>query len=253
VFRSDTAQGDHPSLLFSPRVGDRISVGLTHSKDHWIVSIVDGAAHRRIVTAQEGRAKFQQAEWSQEHPALGPYIVPYPKVTGLRISDLRVDGVAPAQRDLNPLWMLVGKEVFEPSPLDRDGFTLLTGKATVSAATVGTLRRLEPANDATSKPQVQLAEATARTPRARLAGWASQLSKGLITAERIVRHQQWPRNAQTSVDALLAALQSQLSLTREAAQVPASKLTGWQARWSASIAVRIIATARLLHSLRLPE
>ena len=224
VFWSDTARGDHPLLLFSPRVGDRISVGLKHSKDHWIVSIVDGAVHRRIVTAQEGGAKFQQALWSQEHPAAGQYILPYPKVTGLRISDLLVDGIAPAQRDLNPLWMLVGEKVIEPSPLDRDGFTLLPGKATVPAATVRMLRRLEPANNAISKLELRLAETTARTPRARLARLASQLSKGLVAGERTLRRQRWPRNAHASVDALLAAIQRELPSTRDAPHAEAVPL-----------------------------
>jgi len=251
VFWSDTAQGYLPSPLFSPRVGDRISLGLTLSKDHWIISIVDGAVHRRIVTAQEGRATFQLAEWYQEHP--DPDIFPYPKVSGLRISDLRVDGRAPAQRDLDFAWMLSGKEAFEPSPLDHDGFTLLSGKATVPAATVRMLRRFAPANGAISKLELRLAEATTRTPRARLATWASQLSKLLFAGERTARRQRWPRNAQASVDAMLAATQSELSLTRDAAHVPASKFTEWRARWNASIAEALTASARLLHSLRLPD
>lgn len=252
AFWSDTQRGDHGYSLFAVHPGDRVLASITLSDRHWIVSIVDGFVQRHVVIADEAGAHFQQALWIQEHPAAGEQLLPYPEVTGLRISDLLVNGTAPARGDLSSAWMSARGTVFEPTALSHDAFTLLNGKAVVPAAIVRTLLELEPGADEVWGPQLELAEATPRTPRAKIARWASQLSKALVVLSDALREQQWPRNTQASVDTLLSALKHQRSLTRQAVHVRTSSFIKWQVRWSASATTRLIAEADMLHALRIP-
>jgi Peptidase A4 family len=252
AFWTDAERGDHGYALFTVHPGDRVLASITLSHRHWILSIVDGAVHRRVITTEEAGAEFQQALWIQEHPAAGDEFLPYPKVTGLRISDLLVNGTAPSRRDLSPAWMSVRDVVFEPTALGRDAFTLLPGRASVPAAMVRILLKLEPGADDIWNPQLELADATTRTPRVTVARWASQLSNALIALSDAMRQQQWSRNAQASVNTLLNALKAQLSLTRQVAHLRTSQFTGWQARWSASATTSLIAEASMLHAVRLP-
>ncbi len=253
AFWTDTDQGDHPSLLFAVHAGDRVSASLKLSQGRWIVWISDGSVHRRIVTAEEGNATFQQAAWLQEDSDKGLRLLAYPTVTGVRLSNVSVNGHAPAQQYLDPCWMSVGNILFEPSRLDHNGFTLQHREATGVGADARRLLTFAYGDDRLSVLQFRLAEATRATLGPKVGGWAVQTSKALISFARTLRRGRWSRNAHASVDRLLSALAGQLSLTHIAAHLSASQLAGWEARWSASAATMLIADARLLHALRLPE
>ncbi len=260
AFWSDAAHGNQPLRLFTVHAGDRLSASLRLSHRHWTVAIVDGPVHRRIVTADEGTSRFQLALWSQEDIAYNhPKWMVYPRVTGTRFSDLLVNGRAPEGRYLGAEWMSAddeltpaGKTVVEPSAISRDTFTLLPGRAAVPASAIRLQGRLTRSYYATVKPLVALTDASVTTPRPKLAGWVSGLSKGLIAYESTLLRRHWPRNAQASVNALVSALRAQLSLTRAVAHLRASQFQRQQARLSASTPAVEIALARLQNALHLP-
>jgi Peptidase A4 family len=253
AFWSDTARGGVVSDLFTVHAGDRVSASLTLSQRHWTIVIGDGAAHRRIVVAAPGTAKFQLALWCQEDEAYNhPNVMVYPRVRDVRFSDLAVDGRAPESPYLNPVWMSAGKTVFEPGGMRDDAFTLLPGQATVSAAAARQADKISRSYYAIYKPQRQLAGATSATRRAELTDWVSEASEALIKYEHSLRRQQWPSKARASVNALLSVVQAQLSLTRQLMHLAGTQFTAWQTRFSASTATIQIAVARLTHSLELP-
>lgn len=239
AFWSDTALGYHPIPLFSVHARDRVLASLRRANGHWIISIVDGPKHRRTITADEGGAEFRQALWFQEHPTVGHSFLPYPRVSGLRISDLLVNGAAP--RGLNPEWMLAGKKVYEPTPVNHDAFALLPAQLTVPAETVHELLKLTRPYSVSANPETRLAAATAKTPRANLVTWASRVTAEIASFQRALRHRHWQNTDQNNVNALLGALQRQLTLTRQTARIASPQFTGWQSQWKASSAASTIA------------
>ena len=255
-----TAHYCPPSQLFFVHAGDKLSVSLTLSHRHWTIVVTDGPKRRRIVTAEEGTNRFQLALRSQEDLAYNhPKWMVYPRVTGLRLSDLAVNGHAPQRQYLNPVWMSAdtvpspaGDTVIEPSALNNDAFTLLPGQATIPASVVRTLEKLSRSSGHIYRAQMQVADATVKTPGAKLADWASQISKALISYEDTLRRQRWPRDARANVSALLSTLRAQLELTQDSLRPSTSTLKGWQARLNASSASIEVANARLLHAVRLP-
>lgn len=260
VFWADT-ENLLPSPLFFAHAGDRLSASLTLSHRHWTIGVADGAMHRRVVTAEEGTGSFQLALWFQEDLAYNhPKWTVYPRLTGLRLSDLAVDGHAPKMRDVSPVWMSAdsglspaGKTVIEPSALNHDAFTLQPGHATVSASAVRVLDKLSRGYYATYKPLLRLVDATGTTPRLKLAGWVSEMSKALTNFEKTLRRQHWPSSAEPRVNALLTAVRAQLRLTQGLIHGgPASPFTQRRAAWIASNPAVEIALARLQHALHLP-
>ncbi|MDE3132377.1 MAG: hypothetical protein KGL16_14595 [Acidobacteriota bacterium] len=126
AYWSDNAHGAKSVPRFAVKPGDRVSVSLAHGHRHWTITFADGATRRRIVTSQEGDATFKDALWTQEDPDVGSHFYVYPKITEVRISNLSVNGVAPAQWELNPDWMSIGRSGvrFKPTALTRDAFTV---------------------------------------------------------------------------------------------------------------------------------
>jgi hypothetical protein len=256
AFWTDTARGFRPVPLFLVGAGDRVSARLTLSRHHWTVSISDKAIHRRIFTAQEGRATFQAALWLQEDITANAHthrLLPYPKLAPPRLSNLSVDGEAPAQPDLTPAWMSIGDTLFKPTALRHDEFSVVPGQATLSVTNAGLLRKLRSENEALLKPLLQLARATGTTPRSVKVAWASELASGAAQTEDTLRQQRWPRSAKASVKALLNTTQGFVRATRSVGNISAADYTEWRTRWSASVVAMTVAAAQLLRSVDLPE
>lgn len=249
-----------PKPLFFAHAGDRLSVSLKQSGGRWTVVAADGSRRRRIVTTQEGTARLRAALWWQENLAYNhPKWMVYPRITGVRFSNLSVNGRAPERQYLYPVWMSAdpvlssaAKTVVEPSAVNHDAFTLRPGRTMVSASVIRELRKLSPGYSAIREPTGQLAGATVTTPRTKLDIWASEMSASLRSYDRVLRRQPWPQGAQASVTALLGTLRDQLRLTRQLRHLPRSNLPGWQVRLNTSAAAAELAIADLLHSLHLP-
>jgi hypothetical protein len=255
TFWTDTARGFRAFPLFRVRAGERVSVRLALSDQHWIVSIADGAVHRRIVTAQEGQALFDEALWIQEDISEGVpfHLAPYPKLAAPRISDLSVDGAPPQPSKLNAEWMSVGAKVFEPTVTRHDAFVVAARRSPLPASMVRALRALRSENEGLLKPQLQLAGATAATPRTKEIRWASEVAEGVSRIEAAARDKRWPRKLRSSIKTMIDASGDLVSLTRLVAHVSAADFAAWQLRWGASVTVCLVATADLLRAEHLPE
>jgi Peptidase A4 family len=130
AYWSDNAHGLKFVPRFSVRPGDRVSVSLKHADRHWTITFVDGTTSRQIVTSQEGDATFKDALWTQQDPDAGSSYYVYPKIADVRISNLSVNGVAPAQWELQPDQMSMGRSgvKFTPTVLVGDAFTVVPAR-----------------------------------------------------------------------------------------------------------------------------
>lgn len=260
VFWSDTAHHDFPIVLFQASAGDRVSVRLIHSRDRWTVVVSDGPVRRRIVTVEDGVGEFRLALWFQEDlGAEHPKQAVYPRLVGLRVSNLTVNGIAPRPVNLSPVWMsadpeyaAAAKELIEPSAVRNDAFTLLAGRRIVPASVLSSLDALGRRNQSVYKTQQRLAMAAAKLPRAKLAIWVSDMSTALRGFAETLRKRAWGHEAKASVNELTSTLHVQQSLAQERLRVTMSELESWQRRWEASIAEMEVALARLLDALHLP-
>ena len=129
---TDTVSDDIGHRLFDVQPGDRMTVTLTHRGASWLVAIRDITSGRNAVfsTTQEGRARFDLAEWVQENPPVrgGKHLAwhhsAYPHLTAVRFEQLLVNGVPPAGNRVLSEWLSTGHGLLAPTPVTDDAFSL---------------------------------------------------------------------------------------------------------------------------------
>ncbi len=125
AFWSDTAHGFHPQILMNVVQNDQIHASISDLNGSWSARITN-LTRGETSTAPTPAADFadlDQAEWLQEDPKLPHGPSPYPDIAQTYLSQIEVNGSAPASADLVPEWMVLpGGRRVEPSPLNNDGF-----------------------------------------------------------------------------------------------------------------------------------
>jgi peptidase A4-like protein len=128
AFWSDSRLSFHPENLFLVNAGDRITASLQLARGHWSVQIEDVTTgqHARFRTMQDTLGAFNQAEWFQEdvtdndtHKGF-----PYPAMTPVTFTGLKVNSAQPTSDSLQSSVMTVGTETLNPSPINRNSFTV---------------------------------------------------------------------------------------------------------------------------------
>lgn len=243
--------------LFPVSAGDKVSVSLKLVRRRWTIRITDGAAHRRIITSQEGAGRFREAEWLQEDTAASrPRSFTYPTISGVQFSNLSVDEAAPTRRYLIPALMSAGPRAFAPTTLQHDAFAVVPARLSALVATaraVRTLLRRGGASKSARRAATQLTEITETTPPTKVRAWASRMSAGVIRFDDALGQQRWPAQAHNTLRAMLIALRSQLSILRSLNRVPGSDYPQWRARFKASETTVISAERKFFLALVIPR
>jgi hypothetical protein len=140
--------------LFVVRPRDRIDAYLAHDRGRWLVWIRDATSGRaaRFLTREEGLGSFDSAEWVQERSPRAPY----PRLSSVTFTRLRLNGSAPKSSRLLASWLSTGNGMLGPTPFPADAFTLTAKAVTREGAQY--LRFARPADVAGA----QLSEAVRR-------------------------------------------------------------------------------------------
>ena len=128
TFWSDTARRYAAQAMFLVRAGDTISASLTLSNGVWSLAIVDRTRYRsaHVSVADEGRASFNQADWTKENPGTSNNHEQYPQVAAPVFEHVTVNATPLTASDpsLYSQWMSVNHHNLAPTALDDASFTL---------------------------------------------------------------------------------------------------------------------------------
>jgi hypothetical protein len=132
AFWRDTVRHFHPAVLFRAKPGDQISASLVNAGNRWAVSIRDitSGRLRTVRTLEEGRAAFNMAGWIDEDitSARTNRPIPYPRLSRIRFTAMRVDGRPPAGAALRSTWMSEHGTYLGPSALRDAGGSRSSGR-----------------------------------------------------------------------------------------------------------------------------
>jgi len=128
AFWSSTQDQFHPVYLFPVNAGDQITASLALRGKRWRVSITDVTSQRSatFTTRQETGAAFNQAQWLQEDitDAKTGRPFPYPRLTPLRFSKVKVNRRIPTLAQVHDQQMSVGDGTETPTELNRGSFVV---------------------------------------------------------------------------------------------------------------------------------
>jgi hypothetical protein len=128
AFWSDEHRADHPQFLASVHPGDEMTASMHLADGRWRLAITDRTRdlHRQVRTPEEAAGAFNLALWLQEDVDSGAdRPLPYPAVSRVRMSALRVDGAPPTPQDAESTWMSLPHEYLGPTPLTHDAFSVV--------------------------------------------------------------------------------------------------------------------------------
>ena len=131
AFWSDAAVGYHPHLFLPLNGGDAVAANMQRVPDGWTLVLSDlTTRHSKRLTIHYGDGgTFDQAEWLQEDPTADSTTVaadlPYPDMSGVAFSDLKVNGKPPTlHRDDGATLLATGGIFLVPSVERNDAFSL---------------------------------------------------------------------------------------------------------------------------------
>jgi peptidase A4-like protein len=129
-FWSDDQVHFHPKQTFSSMVrpGDLMSATISDSERGWRMQIIDTRDHSSFVkTIAIVKADFSEAEWFQEDPTdeQTDSPLPYPRLSQVRLTKVKLNGRVPTMRLSNQVWMSVPGQDFAPTPLQSDSYTVV--------------------------------------------------------------------------------------------------------------------------------
>jgi predicted nucleic acid-binding protein len=211
AFYSDSALGYHPVSLFPVKPGDTMIASLALRGHRWIVSIRDlrSGRHVRLTTRDEGRGKFNQAEWLQEDPTVTGTEprrqFPYPFLSTVRFSHLTVNGAAPRPARLLAAWMNEHNRYLGPGPLIADSFTL--APQTISLVASQYLRITVPFEVVADRFYYQAENWTPATPTVKISAERAAFVAAAQQLSVQLQADAWPASLQPLIVARTQALQ----------------------------------------------
>ena len=119
AFWSSKAAGFHPRRMFGVKPGDAVRLSLTLRSGRWTIYALDETSGKRarLSVAADSPAPYDQAIWTQEDPTNSTTSrqVSYPTLSGVRFSQMQVDGLTPSARALQLTWMSEGLNTLGPT------------------------------------------------------------------------------------------------------------------------------------------
>jgi hypothetical protein len=226
---SDTAAHFRPIPLFWVSAGDRVAVSLSAGHGRWTVSISDGRTRTgtRFSTTQETHAHFNLAEWLQEDPTdrRTDRQLPYPELSTVTFSRLRVNSGVALQTDLLSRWMSENGQILGPSPRVEDSFVLVLQEPTAAGSQYQAVA--DQVNVALTKFSTESQRWTAKSAPASIAGQRSTLASALQTFIASLVTDRWPSAAHTTINTLVATNRSELAHVQRAPGRSAAGLRMW--------------------------
>ena len=267
AFWTDSERRFRPQTLMPVAAGDRVSARLVRTGGRWQVSLEDLTRHATgaIVTAEEGAASFDEAEWLQEDPSVSDDGAghapryPYAAVTTVRFTGLGADGAAPAPAALQSTWLSLGATDLGPTPPADDAFSIVPRRLVPAAARYVALAL--PEDRAASTFAAALAPWLEGVPGARIGAAAAQLTTTLRRFARGLAGPGWGAPAATAGPGSAARVRAALraAVTRfgsVVAQAPAAAPTArgaWDARYAAAALQMRVAGRALRRGLGAPD
>ena len=228
VFWSSTAKGFHPQFLFGVAPGDRVRLSMTLTADRWKMVATDettGRSRSVSVRAGRGNVTYTEASWIQEDVAISEAgtQAPYPRLNGLRISDLVVNSAAPRPRFLRKSWMSTARGTFGPTAIRGGAFSIASVHLTRADL------RYEQIAYALNLPAVAFANDlerwTDRTKRGEIVSacrsFAAVLHRNTASFERYP----WPADIRAPMRRLIAATEASRTAVLDLSTVPSAKIT----------------------------
>jgi hypothetical protein len=255
AFWSDKARHFVGQELFPANAGDQVAASLTLARQRWTVAIVDTTTGgwARFTTPEEANASFNQAQWTQvdltstRTRRLGPY----PRLTGVRFRDLKVDSAIPAYADLYSTWISVDGTHVAPSPLYNDSFTLQ--HATLSAAGVQYDDIVQVEQEASERFDRELVRWTSRTGRSQIVSACLRFAAPLRAAIHALVHTPWSSRVRGLVSLLALRMRVLLDDTQAPAASSWKGLAAWRSTWWRHEERAISATDLVERALNLPQ
>jgi len=195
TFWSDTARRYAAQAMFLVRAGDTISASLTLSNGVWSLAIVDRTRYRsaHVSVADEGRASFNQADWTQEDPGTSNNHEQYPQVAAPVFEHITVNATPLTASDpsLYSQWMSVNHHNLAPTALHDASFTLQ--RAPVLSTAAEQYERLSsPAAIAFEKFEDERTHWTPKTPYRTILDASSTLVQATRARALAVLAAKWP-------------------------------------------------------------
>lgn len=189
------------------RAGDLVQASLVQVPKGWRLTIRNARTGRATSLTVPYRTRgFDEAEWFQEDPTdertNSP--VPYPALSAVRFTDVRLNGHAPRLSLGDEGWMSARGQAWAPTPLREDAFTI--ERRTLSPEQLRWVSALAPlrvaANEFDNLESTWRAHPpTAATARDEL----RPLELAYATTQRTMTAMSWPLIGRTGLDRLFAA------------------------------------------------
>jgi hypothetical protein len=208
-FWSDDEVGFRPQPTFPAHVrpGDLMTASIAETTGGWRVQLVDARNHLSLDrTISMGTTDVSEAEWHQEDPTDGATEspVPYPRLSPIRMTDLKVNGHPPQGGLDNQLWMSVPGQDFAPTGLKGDSFDVVP--VHLNPAQVQWLSAYAPYGVAASKFDLEEAFWRSHPPPSSVARRELHPFLAALGArEQTLSSHSWPSVPQSDIDGLIAA------------------------------------------------
>jgi hypothetical protein len=236
------------------RPGDVLSASLILARKRWALAVVDhtSRSNARFSTSQDANASFDEAQWTQEDATTSTgERFPYPSLTGLGFSGLKVNSKPPTYASLYSTWMSVNGVSLAPTPLTGDAFALR--RATVSAAGEHYLYIGSLSSNALDTFGAEFERWTTKTPYTEIASASSRLIASLRRQTGALANARLPKPASRLVRLLIDKLDAMIERLHPPAVSSPSALTRWKSSLIRSSDAAHNVAHLLLRALGLPE
>jgi len=210
AFWSSTAQDFHPIRFALVHTGDHIEVGMRLASSGWVLEFRDftSGLTRSIVTDNGGGQLFNMSEWFQEDPEFSAdplRNLPYPSMSEVRFTRLRVDGRPPHLGDENAQGMDVPDgPLLVPTKVRSDSFVVVPSTGYAKQY----LRDVASDNLAVEEYDIAVYEqktgSGGRSGGGKVSSSLFTLINSLDTFEYEVSSQRWPSRVYGPIQTLLA-------------------------------------------------
>jgi hypothetical protein len=233
AFWSDTRQDFSPRNLLVVNAGDSVTVAMSIAHGQWKLSFDDTTLGqtRRVTTTQETGVQFNDAEWLQEDVTNGDTntVYPYPTLSTVRFTDLRVNGKPPRYGAMFADWMSLPHSMLAPGPLSGDAVQLRT--ATISPAGLRYLRLARPVNESAEDFLSASSDWTVATPPAKTRREITSFTRVIARSLKALNASPWPAAARSAVAGVTRKSAMILRGLHVAARLGPEGLVTWASNW----------------------
>lgn len=207
AFWSSTTEHFRPRRLFDLNPGDVVRLSMHRNGGRWLISVNDRSMDERqsVAVQLSPHTRLSAATWHQEDVSnlATNNAFPYPTMTPVRFSDLRVDDRRPPAAALTTIWMSAGRAFYGPSPLHRGAFAITRIHPSADALHYGRIALQQ--DLATYLFDAELASWTPATGSRTIKAQATRFARVTQTDVRRLRSYRWPARVRAPMRRLVAA------------------------------------------------